>query len=59
MNLFQTRKKDTVEKLFVSLIGVQMLSFISQIIANLIDAVLIQRCLARKRWRPSPLPTRR
>ena len=38
-------KKDTVEKLFVSLIGVQMLSFISLIIANVIDAIAIKRCL--------------
>ena len=38
-------KRDTVEKLFVSLIGVQMLSFISLIIANVIDAIAIKRCL--------------
>ena len=45
MTVFQTKKRDTVEKLFVSLIGVQMLSFISQIIANVIDAIVIKRCL--------------
>ena len=38
-------KRDTVERLFVSLIGVQMLSFISLIIANVIDAIAIKRCL--------------
>ena len=45
MTVFRTKKRDTVEKLFVSLIGVQMLSFISQIIANVIDTVVIKRCL--------------
>ena len=45
MTVFRTKKRDTVEKLFVSLIGVQMLSFISQIIANVIDAVVIKRSL--------------
>ena len=45
MTVFRTKKRDTVEKLFVSLIGVQMLSFISQIIANVIDAIVIKRCL--------------
>ncbi|MBO4265593.1 MAG: hypothetical protein J5910_00205 [Lachnospiraceae bacterium] len=38
-------KRDTVEKLFLSLIGVQMLSFISLIISNVIDAIAIKRCL--------------
>ncbi|MBO4904927.1 MAG: hypothetical protein J5367_06860 [Lachnospiraceae bacterium] len=39
------KKQDTVEKLFLSLIGVQMLSFISLIISNVIDAIAIKRCL--------------
>ncbi len=45
MNVFRRKKSDTVERLFLSLIGVQMLSFISQIVANVIDAIVIKRCL--------------
>ena len=45
MMAFLKKKQDTVEKLFLSLIGVQMLSFISLIISNVIDAIAIKRCL--------------
>ena len=45
MNVFRRKKSDMVERLFLSLIGVQMLSFISQIVANVIDAIVIKRCL--------------